>query len=246
MKRLIGLFMILLLLVMPALHAPEAVAGSRKPSPTSVARAKSRANSNQRRVALRPGTNARGVLRAKGRAIPNRYIVALRAGSNPRAIAAIAGVSPRYVYTSALNGFAAALTTGQLNTILRQGNVLAVEQDQVVRIDMTETMDANGNPWGLDRIDQRSLPLSRTYTNTGNGQGVRAYIIDTGIQTSHPDFGGRASAVYDAFGGNGQDCNGHGAHVAGTVGGATYGLAKGVVSARYACSTALARVRSRT
>src|SRR5207302_2851207 len=86
-----------------------------------------------------------------------------------------------------------------------------------------------GDPWGLDRIDQRNLPLSRTYSFTGTGAGVRAYIIDTGIQTSHPEFGGRASVSFDALGGNGQDCNGHGTHVAGTVGGQTFGVAKGTL-----------------
>jgi subtilisin family serine protease len=201
MKRFVGLFAILLLLAMHALQPAGVAAGTRKPGTTPVAP-------------------------AKGRAIPNRYIVEVRAGADPRAVAAIAGVSPRYVYTAALNGFAAELNVGQLNAIQHQPNVQSVEQDQEVHLDATQNMDANGDPWGLDRIDQRALPLSRTYSYTGNGQGVRAYIIDTGIQTDHPDFGGRASAVYDAFGGNGQDCNGHGTHVAGTVAGATYGVAK--------------------
>src|SRR2546426_3705905 len=92
-------------------------------------------------------------------------------------------------------------------------------------------MDANGDPWGLDRIDQQALPLSGTYTYTSDGAGVHAYIIDTGIWTLHPDFGGRADNVYDALTLDlvviGEDCNGHGTHVAGTVGGATYGGAKG-------------------
>jgi subtilisin family serine protease len=83
--------------------------------------------------------------------------------------------------------------------------------------------------YGLDRIDQRGLPLSGSYTYTATGSGVRAYIIDTGIRSTHTQFGSRASNVYDGFGGNGQDCNGHGTHVAGTVGGATYGVAKGAL-----------------
>ena len=92
--------------------------------------------------------------------------------------------------------------------------------------DATET----GATWGIDRIDQRNLPLSGTYTYTHTGAGVTAYIIDTGINTTHNEFGGRASVGYDAIGDgrNGIDCNGHGTHVSGTVGGATYGVAKGV------------------
>src|SRR5213079_2970176 len=83
-------------------------------------------------------------------------------------------------------------------------------------------------PWGLDRIDQGALPLSGTYSYTATAAGVHAYIIDTGIWTLHPEFGGRADDVYDALGITGEDCNGHGTHVAGTVGAATYGVAKGV------------------
>jgi subtilisin family serine protease len=163
------------------------------------------------------------VLPAQGKVIPDHYIVVVKAGGDPRAVAAIAGVTPQYVYDAALNGFAAQLNAGQLTALQHNPNVAYVEQDQLATIDTTQY-----NPtWGLDRIDQRFRPLSGSYTYTHNGAGVRAYVIDTGIQTSHPDFGGRASAVYDAFGGNGQDCNGHGTHVAGTIGGATYGVAKG-------------------
>jgi subtilisin family serine protease len=89
-------------------------------------------------------------------------------------------------------------------------------------------MDSSGQPWGVDRIDQRALPLSRTYTYAHTGAGVTAYVIDTGIAAGLADFGGRAQNVYDALGGNGADCNGHGTHVAGTIGGKTYGVAKSV------------------
>jgi len=89
-------------------------------------------------------------------------------------------------------------------------------------------MDANGDPWGLDRIDQRALPLSGTYTYTSTGAGVHVYLIDTGIWTQHPEFGGRADNVYDVAGLGGEDCWGHGTAVAGVVGSATYGVAKGV------------------
>ncbi|MFE4828752.1 S8 family peptidase [Streptomyces sp. NPDC056672] len=82
--------------------------------------------------------------------------------------------------------------------------------------------------WGLDRIDQRKLPLDNDFTVTGTGSGVTAYIIDTGIETAHSEFGGRATVGFDAIGDGrvGQDCNGHGTHVAGTTGGATYGVAR--------------------
>jgi subtilisin family serine protease len=106
----------------------------------------------------------------------------------------------------------------------RNPQVDYIEQDMEVTAEAIQTRPT----WGLDRIDQRRLPLSGSYAFNRAGAGVRVYIIDSGIQTSHPDFGGRAAAVYDAFGGNGQDCNGHGTHVAGTVGGAKYGVAKSV------------------
>jgi len=85
-------------------------------------------------------------------------------------------------------------------------------------------------PWGLDRIGQRDLPLNQTYSYTTNGTGVNAYIIDTGIRRTHTQFGGRAFVGFDAIGDgqNTNDCNGHGTHVSGTVGGSTYGVAKNV------------------
>jgi subtilisin family serine protease len=167
---------------------------------------------------------------APGQPIADEYIVVFKDDvADPpglaRALAAAHGGALRHTYTAALKGFAAHLPAQAAAALANNPSVAYVEQDQVVTADLTQT----GATWGLDRIDQRNLPLSGTYTYTSTAVGVRAYIIDTGIQTTHPDLVGRASAVYDAFGGNGQDCNGHGTHVAGTVGGTRYGVAKGAL-----------------
>jgi subtilisin family serine protease len=155
--------------------------------------------------------------------IEGSYVVVLKEGADPRSVAAVAGVSPRFVYTAALTGFAGELNPGQLNALRHNPNVAYVEPDMRVQATATQS----NATWGLDRIDQRALPLSGTFTYTPTGAGVNVYIIDTGIRLSHGDFGGRAVSGYDAVdGGSADDCNGHGTHVAGTVGGSTYGVAK--------------------
>ena len=166
--------------------------------------------------------------------LPGRYIVTLIETADARAVAAVANVSPTYIYEHALHGFAAELNDGQLNALRRNKAVASIEQDQEVRGGsfLKQTLDSTGQPWGIDRIDQRT-GLSRSYTYWssgayGAGYGVRAYVIDSGIATAHRDFGGRAQNLYDVFGGTGQDCHGHGTHVAGTIGGAMHGVAKSV------------------
>lgn len=160
-----------------------------------------------------------------GQVIAGQYIVTLKSGVAGQSVAAAAGVATRHVYDSALTGFAAKLDAAQLRALQHDPNVAAIEPDQLAGIITTQSPTPS---WGIDRIDQRNLPLSNSYTYIANGAGVTAYVIDTGIDPSHPDFGGRAAVGYDALGGNGIDCHGHGTHVSGTVGGRAYGVAKGV------------------
>ena len=165
-----------------------------------------------------------------GDAIPGQYIVVFNDDvADPHGKAKEKALKKngklKFSYGAALKGFAAELSDEAVAELRADPDVAYVEQDQIVTLSATQT----GATWGIDRIDQRNRPLSGTYTYNATGAGVRAYIIDTGIRTSHTQFGGRASNVYDAFGGSGADCNGHGTHVAGTVGGGTYGVAKGAL-----------------
>ena len=128
------------------------------------------------------------------------------------------------VYSAALTGFSVRMSDAQARRLAADPAVAYVEQDQVLTVQATQT----NPPWGLDRIDQRTLPLSGTFTYPNTASNVRAYIIDTGIRTTHTQFGGRATWGTNTVDSNNTDCNGHGTHVAGTVGGSTYGVAKQV------------------
>lgn len=153
------------------------------------------------------------------------------------------GGTRQQTWSVALKGFLLNANEATAIAMSEDSRVAFVEEDGVARVDPLGTPDNdpivmgapyNGSgpqldaPWGLDRIDQRLLPLSRNYTFTGTGLGVNAYVIDTGIYPSHADFGGRAFASFDALGENGIDCNGHGTHVAGIIGSSTFGVAKNV------------------
>jgi subtilisin family serine protease len=177
-------------------------------------------------------------LRKSERAIPNRYIVVLNddKGDDSNAFmradkfeqelnSFYAGKIDRQ-FTNAIKGYSVEMSAREAFNLSQDARVKYIEEDAEVFASATQT----GATWGLDRIDQRAIPFDGNYNYAPSGTGVHAYIIDTGIRVTHQDFGGRAVADFDAFndGQNGIDCNGHGTHVAGTVGSSTYGVAKNV------------------
>jgi subtilisin family serine protease len=179
-----------------------------------------------------------------GELIPGQYIVVLRDDlvASASVAATAADMATTYggellqTYDAALNGFAIKFSeersTNGVAGLSQDERVELVEQDMTVSLAEEAVIEATQSnaPWGLDRIDQRNLPRNGTFVYNRTGAGVRVYIIDTGIRTSHSQFGGRAKDGLDAVDGSlpAADCNGHGTHVAGTVGGSTYGVAKGV------------------
>ncbi|MDP4672862.1 MAG: S8 family peptidase, partial [Solirubrobacteraceae bacterium] len=131
------------------------------------------------------------------------------------------------VFRSAVKGYVASLDSADVARLRAQDGVLLVEKDKPVEALSAGPRSGLASSWGLDRIDQRTLPLNSQISTSQNGFGVTAYIIDTGIRADHSQFGGRVAVGYDAIGDgqNTNDCNGHGTHVAGTVGGSSYGVA---------------------
>ncbi len=165
--------------------------------------------------------------------IPNQYIVVLKNDVGDVESEALrlardfdGDRSGGFTYSRAIKGFSVRMNERQALRLADDPRVAFVEEDGVVSIDTTQT----GATWGIDRIDQRDLPLNGTYTYNATGSGVKAYIIDTGIRATHTQFAGRVisgfTAISDGLGTN--DGNGHGTHVSGTVGGSTYGVAKNV------------------
>ncbi|MEU0602510.1 S8 family serine peptidase [Streptomyces sp. NPDC006393] len=168
-------------------------------------------------------------------ALADRYIVVLKDTAGPAASARdeaarltrAHGGKIRHTYTTALHGYAAEMTAQEARLTAADAAVAYVEQDAVQHSSTTQTDPPS---WGLDRIDQRSLPLDHGYTYGTTASNVTVYLVDSGLRTTHTQFQDRASIGVDEVGDgrNGQDCLGHGTHVAGTVGGKDYGVAKGV------------------
>ncbi|MFO4649863.1 S8 family peptidase [Vibrio cholerae] len=187
---------------------------------------------------------------ASGKGIKNQYIVVLKQPATimsndlqafqqftQRSVNALANkhaLEIKNVFDSALSGFSAELTAEQLQALRADPNVDYIEQNQIITVNPIISASANAAQdnvtWGIDRIDQRDLPLNRSYNYNYDGSGVTAYVIDSGIAFRHPEFGGRAQSGYDFIDNDNDasDCHGHGTHVAGTIGGTQYGVAKNV------------------
>ncbi|WP_225851076.1 S8 family peptidase [Streptomyces sp. HPF1205] len=199
-------------------------------------------------AAAQPDPAPSAPLMRSGRAVPNQYIVTLGKSVQPASFVKKVGVRPMFSYGTVMRGFAATLTPSQVSMLRRTPGVTAVEENGRVDafgdgparvgqprgrrnpLDLPEpglVAPRMAQSWGLDRIDQRDLPLDHRFSGSDDGRGATAYIMDTGIDYGHDEFGGRAVPGLDTVGDGraGADCNGHGTHVAGTVAGRDYGVA---------------------
>jgi subtilisin family serine protease len=222
-------------LVLPACRESRPTPEPIQQAATAAGARAAAADVHQRGPRGRDGIARKRLNRVEG-GVPGRYIVVLEDGRHRapaaagRAVDVASRLSARHAfrrthaYERAFMGFAVESTEAAAAALAREPEVAYVVEDAEVSLAVTQ----NDPPWGLDRIGQRTLPLNNHYTTDRTGRGVHVYVVDTGFLPTHQDFAGRASLDFDAIndGQMGRDCNGHGTHVAGTIAGTKYGVAK--------------------